>query len=714
MIEITRFSENKKNIHFKTISDTEQEIEVLIYEGFKDYPIYVFDINLKPKLEYWVSINEGLSDKKIVFRDRKTKEILLEKNYKNKIILIQLWFGKIPDYFWYHYETTKNINNVDFLFVTDQDIKLDATNYRVIKTNIDTIINKVSDLLGTKIQLKNNKKTCDLKVSLGDIFSEYIMDYEYFGCYDIDTLFGDVGKYVYPLLGKYDIISVGHETYHNRLSGPFLIMKNTQELRTFYKTNEFIKCFDSDDVECYEENVMNKLVKDKFTVKLIYSMNTSQLGKNIYDCTWIGNKNYINGEEIFLYHFYRKNLTKFTKFGNKIYARYNKELIEDFYWTVGFTENYTNTILFLLYSIKKFSNRKCLIYTINFDFVLPENFISSEQFILRRIDIQSGEKDSRGRDQSVLNLKPKLMIDAVNTYPSKKFVFIDSDVYLTANCDIITKYFKNLDYYPLINSHIHDVFYVYGYKDYYNEELVSPLHILLHEMGINETWKTSPEIEHKIEPIYPRKKTNIIVFDSRSKWFFEEQIELYEKYKNSGVPGILSFHDEDVANVILSKYNLEKSLPLLDIEENYNLDVDSVHKYSYSFTTNISPSVVLPETINDFICFHGFKHTNDYNKIMNDYGMSTLDCEEFFVKYDGKTLVFEKNSFLTNKTISKFVNFKVYDLENNLISTLPNQELNQYWMYYIDNLELKNDKIVVKIDESDTGKVIYHDIIKIK
>jgi hypothetical protein len=90
------------------------------------------------------------------------------------------------------------------------------------------------------------------------------------------------------------------------------------------------------------------------------------------------------------------------------------------------------------------------------------------------------------------------MIDAVNTYPSKKFVFIDSDVYLTANCDIITKYFKNLDYYPLINSHIHDVFYVYGYKDYYNEELVSPLHILLHEMGINETWKTSPEIEHKI------------------------------------------------------------------------------------------------------------------------------------------------------------------------------------------------------------------------
>jgi hypothetical protein len=126
--------------------------------------------------------------------------------------------------------------------VTDQNVNLDASNYRVIKTNIDTVVDKVSDLLGTKIQLKSNKKTCDLKASLGDIFSEYIMDYEYFGCYDIDTLFGDVEKYVQPLLGEYDIISVGDETYHNRLSGPFLIMKNTQELRTFYRTNEFIKC----------------------------------------------------------------------------------------------------------------------------------------------------------------------------------------------------------------------------------------------------------------------------------------------------------------------------------------------------------------------------------------------------------------------------------------------------------------------------------------
>jgi hypothetical protein len=54
------------------------------------------------------------------------------------IILIQLWIGKIPDYFWYHYETTKNLN-IDFLFVTDQDIDLNSKNYKVIKVGIETL-----------------------------------------------------------------------------------------------------------------------------------------------------------------------------------------------------------------------------------------------------------------------------------------------------------------------------------------------------------------------------------------------------------------------------------------------------------------------------------------------------------------------------------------------------------------------------------------------
>ena len=160
---------------------------------------------------------------------------------ENKIILIQLWLGPIPDYFWYHYDTVKNIDGIDFLFVTDQEITLDSRNHTVVKTTMEEIDLKLSDRLGCDIKIKNNKKTSDLKASSGDIFSEYIDGYDYFGWYDIDTLFGDVHGYISQYLHEYDFISVGGKQFHNRLSGPFTLVRNTKELRELYRGEVFIE-----------------------------------------------------------------------------------------------------------------------------------------------------------------------------------------------------------------------------------------------------------------------------------------------------------------------------------------------------------------------------------------------------------------------------------------------------------------------------------------
>ena len=55
----------------------------------------------------------------------------------------------------------------------------------------------MSSILGVEFFLKNNKKACDLKASFGDLFLEYIENYDYFGCYDIDTFFGDVNNFAH-------------------------------------------------------------------------------------------------------------------------------------------------------------------------------------------------------------------------------------------------------------------------------------------------------------------------------------------------------------------------------------------------------------------------------------------------------------------------------------------------------------------------------------
>jgi hypothetical protein len=249
-----------------------------------------------------------------------------------KIALIQVWLGKIPNYFWYHFETTKNLKGINFFIFTDQELTLDSENYFVGKITKNQLEEKISEKLNTKIILKNNKKTCDLKSSYGDLFEDHLKGYDYFGCYDIDTLFGDINKYIEPFLGSYDFISIGDEIFHNRLSGPFLIMKNSEEIKKIYRGENFIKCFDNEEVNCFEEHDLDRIAKEKYSVKIISETNveSNNGGKLTFDAKWFGNKVYVNDVEKMLYHFYRKDQINLEKLGNIISAKYNKKIIEDF------------------------------------------------------------------------------------------------------------------------------------------------------------------------------------------------------------------------------------------------------------------------------------------------------------------------------------------------------------------------------------------------
>ena len=627
------------------------------------------------------------------------KQITLMK--KNKIILIQVWLGKTPDYFWFHYETTKNINNVDFLFMTDQDITLDSKNYKVIKITKENIEELISGRLNSSITLKNNKKTCDLKASFGDLFYEYIEGYDYFGCYDIDTLFGDVHNKISEYLDEYDFISIGDKNFHNRLSGPFLLIKNTKELRELYKKGDFISCMSNSNVECYEENVLNQIASKYYKVKIIDSINCeiNNGGKNTYDVRWSGGKLDVNGEEKMIYHFYRKNHTMFNKVGNQIYGRYDKKFIDDFYWVFGFTENYSSTVKYLMESIHKYSNRKCIVYTINFDYRIPDKFLTSEQFILRRIDIEEGKKDNMGRDENIISCKPKLMIDVINQYPDKKFIFIDSDIYLTVSADDISSYFKDLENYPLINCHLHDKVCLYKIRE--NEDWTDTVEILAKKVGVEDR-------------VLPRRKTNVMLFDKKSKWFFEEQINMYNEHKGTEI-GIFALHDEDSANVVLSKYNLQKSIHLCDIENKNNIEIDNFIDPNHPFHhSGISEYIKLPTHKNDIAVFHGLKTKESFINIQQDYGNTVLDCEEIVVYYKDNTIFFEKNSFLSSKRITENVDFLVKNINGEIVELLSNQNLFQYFLFYISNINLTDEKYIIEIIGTYSRIKLYNNTINIK
>ena len=610
--------------------------------------------------------------------------------------------GPLPDYYQFHKETITKQNEIfDIYFFTDQEVDTNnlPSNYHVINLSIENLKDRFFKANGIELKLLGgNKKITDLKFSyFVDMFSDIIdySKYEYFGIFDIDTLMGDLYNWVNPYLGEYDFISTGGENFHNRLGGPLIVFRNDPEILKQFQSENYYKIFDKEEIYGIGEKDLNDWANQNRKVKIItHSQNIEETtGKVLYDAIWSGGKVYVNGEEKMLHHFYYKNSTKLSFRGNSIISRYKKNYQDDFYWVSCFTKSYEPLAQVLINSIEKFSNRKCILYTINYNSDLTYKL--SDQFIFRRLDIEPGEIDYQGRDFNMLNLKPQVNLDVLNFIPDSKFVFVDTDIHLTVNADSINKFFPELENYPLINSHTHDKICLSNLIP--GEEWSSPIDILGEATGV-------PIF------IYPRRKTNLIVFDSSSSWFFQEQIDLYNKYKGTK-PGIFALHDEDSANLVLNKYNLTKCLPLSDMEEGPTIDLERFTNYKYSRTAN-SENLVPPQHENDILVFHGFKTPQFENELKSNYLKTVFTQDEFITEYENETFRWHRNSYLTNKNLQLIVRFEII-FNNQVISTFNQQPMLDYICFIIFAPNLDKGFYNVRIVEEETNRIIHSNIIQI-
>jgi hypothetical protein len=613
----------------------------------------------------------------------------------NKIGLVQVWLGELPDYFKYHLKTCENQSYIDFLIFTDHNVTLKLpSNVKILNITKTEIEEKISTLVGYPVILANNKKACDLKASYGDLFKESLTEYDYVGCYDIDTLMGDLYNWVSPYLGGYDFISTGGGKYHNRLSGPFLIWKNKQEFNTAYKKSNFIDIINLPEVYCFEEKEFSNFIIGNYSTKIIsHSQNLEEeSGKVLYDAIWTGGKTYCRDKEIMLHHFYNKPYTKLSFKGNSIISEYDKVYVEDFYWVTYLTKSYEALTQVLINSIERFSNRKCILYTINYNSDLIYKL--SDQFIVRRLDIEPGELDERGRDINVLSLKPVVHADVVEFLPNKKFVHVDTDIHLTVNADSVIKYFNQLEDFPLINSHTHDRIAVKGIVP--GEEWSSPLNILADATG---------DSVH----VFPRRKCNFSIFDKNCKWFFKEQVDLFQQYRGTR-PGIFALHDEDSANLLINRYDYLKCLPLVDIEEIPYIDMNIFHNYRYG-SHPVSDNLVLPQHENDVLVFHGFKNPEFEVQLKDNYLKTVFSQDDFTVVFHYDGFYFYKNGFL-QKNAHNQVDFEVLK-DNEILYKFENQDINEYWGFYIKTSLPSPGYYDMRIVEHESRRIIYKNTIKI-
>ena len=139
------------------------------------------------------------------------------------------YFGKFPKGFELFLLSCKNNSTIDWLIFTDDRTEYDyPSNVKVTYYTFEEIKDKVQKNFNFKIVLDKPYKFCDYKPAYGEIFSEELKGYDFWGMCDLDLAWGDIRKFITDdLLNKYERIGfLGHST----------IYKNTTEVNSRYRT----------------------------------------------------------------------------------------------------------------------------------------------------------------------------------------------------------------------------------------------------------------------------------------------------------------------------------------------------------------------------------------------------------------------------------------------------------------------------------------------
>lgn len=197
-----------------------------------------------------------------------------------KCCFIIPYFGTMPNYFKLFLKSCATNPSFYWLIVTD-----DRTDYHYpnnVKTyymSFEQLQALVQSKFDFPISLKFPYKLCDYKPAYGFIFEEEIKEYSYWGHCDLDTIMGDLSKFLTDeLLSKYDkLFCLGHMTiYRNTPENNRVFMssfKGKKVYQDIYSQNQNF-WFDE---EYHDEYNVNRIFLD--CNKRVY---TKDLSLNFY------------------------------------------------------------------------------------------------------------------------------------------------------------------------------------------------------------------------------------------------------------------------------------------------------------------------------------------------------------------------------------------------------------------------------------------------
>lgn len=150
-----------------------------------------------------------------------------------QIKLIIVYFGRVPGWIKYFLKSCEYNPNINWLIYSDMEIDdLIPDNIQLINAQLNDFNKIASEKLGFKVSITNPYKLCDFKPVYGEIFSEYIRGFKFWGYCDMDIIFGKIENFISEKhLLTYDIISARRHP----MGGYFVLYRNSESFVKLFR-----------------------------------------------------------------------------------------------------------------------------------------------------------------------------------------------------------------------------------------------------------------------------------------------------------------------------------------------------------------------------------------------------------------------------------------------------------------------------------------------
>lgn len=246
-----------------------------------------------------------------------------------KIVLIVLYFGQFRNDNLFWLKSVELNPTINFLIFTDQVINV-PNNVRIINTTFPEMVRYIQSKFDFRINIPQAYKLCDFRPAYGELFQEYISDYDFWGHCDNDLIFGNIRNFITDeILSIYDRIL---------LRGHFTLYRNTPETNSSYKDIKkpsYKECFSESKNFCFDEYAGSgyywyKFRNDKLYNEIIFddidylkynfvTVHKKELDRNRSNFIYsyengrlfrvFNENNTVKKEEIMYVHFQKRNLT---------------------------------------------------------------------------------------------------------------------------------------------------------------------------------------------------------------------------------------------------------------------------------------------------------------------------------------------------------------------------------------------------------------------